>query len=591
MESLYQTGQHENAAHLSRYLLSECYDELDNPDYYKICGMAILTKTRIESKSPNEHTLGWAMKGNDLMDRMVLELQQVQMITYLREMSEIYLTIPGVNEPEAENRAQYVDDYLSAPQWMYRLYFMIAPLRKQAEMLEQHDDFAAAILRQQADDYEQTLLNAYPDNPLFNGNCTIPCEQDEHETESLSHNFPESLSHYYSQENPSIEETLSLQIAFYRMCSNTECKLKESRKRGDKEQELHELQRLSLDINYMQATGVTSPLVMMGYSLANSCMAYYYEQVGDKQNMMYYNKLHEYALCEAYSLYPDIAELKRRYAAAIDETGRLFLMLYDNFKAAEKCYTKANEMFAQLFEQSQEGTLVDDMALSTYNLTTIYLMQKDFIKVCDTTARLLSIPRVESRIGQKDFLAGIYENLSMAKLAMDDSSAAKEYQQTAKGIYKRLLKENPNNEKYMRDVAISCIRQTELLMSIGGAADEAIAEINEGEDMLQRVLALIPNSPKAINNYIGLLSCKIKLYILLHNNDKMIEAYDKFEELTLRNIIETRNTQHIPLLLSALESFVITAQQAKWEEMAHAFMEVKQQALKHLVENRLIKPQ
>lgn len=71
----------------------------------------------------------------------------------------------------------------------------------------------------------------------------------------------------------------------------------------------------------------------------------------------------------------------------------------------------------------------------------------------------------------------------------------------------------------------------------------------------------------------------------------MIEAYDKFEALTLRNIIETRNPQHIPLMLSEMESFVVTAQQAKWEEMAHAFMEVKQQALKHLVENRLIKPQ
>ena len=143
----------------------------------------------------------------------------------------------------------------------------------------------------------------------------------------------------------------------------------------------------------------------------------------------------------------------------------------------------------------------------------------------------------------------------------------------------------------MRDVAISCIRQTELLMSIGGKVDDAIAEINEGEDMLKRVLTLIPNSPKAINNYIGLLSCKTKLYIRLHNSDKMIEAYDKFEALTLRNIIETRNPQHIPLMLSEMESFVVTAQQSKWEEMAHAFMEVKQQALKHLVENRLIKPQ
>ena len=591
MESLYQTGQYENAAHLSNHLLSECYNELDNPDYYEICGMAILVKTRIESKNPNEHTLGWAAKGNDLMDRLVLEMQQVQMITYLRELSEIYLTIPGVNEPEAENRAQFVDDYLSAPQWMYHLYFMIAPLRKHAEMLEQHDDFAAAILRQQADDYEQTLLNAYPDNPLFNGNCTIPCEQDGHEPDSFSRNFPESLSHYYSQKNPSIEDTLKLQIAFYRMCSHTEWKLKESKSHGYNEQELHELQRLRLDLRYMQATGVSSPLVMMGYSLANSCMAYYYEQMGDKQNMMYHNKQHEYALCEAYCLYPNIAELKRRYAAAIDETGRLFLMLYDNFKAGEKCYAKANEMFAQLFEQSQEGTLVDDMALSTYNLTTIYLMQKDYNKVCDTSARLLSIPQIESRIGQQDFLAGIYENLSMAKLAMGDSTAAKEYQLAAKGIYKRLLEEHPDNEKYMRDVAISCIRQTELLMSIGGKVDDAIAEINEGEDMLQRVLTLIPNSPKAINNYIGLLSCKTKLYIRLHNSDRMIEAYDKFEALTLRNIIETRNPQHIPLMLSEMESFVVTAQQSKWEEMAHAFMEVKQQALKHLVENRLIKPQ
>lgn len=468
---------------------------------------------------------------------------------------------------------------------------MIAPLRKYAEMLEQHDDFAAAILRQQADDYEQTLLNAYPDNPLFNGNCTIPCEQDGHEPDSLSRNFPESLNHYYSQKNPSIEDTLKLQISFYRMCSHTEWKLKESKSHGYNEQETHELQGLRLDLRYMQATGVSSPLVMMGYSLANSCMAYYYEQMGDKQNMMYHNKQHEYALCEAYSLYPNIAELKRRYAAAIDETGRLFLMLYDNFKAAGKCYAKANEMFAQLFEQSQEGTLVDDMALSTYNLTTIYLMQKDYNKVCDTSARLLSIPQIESRIGQQDFLAGIYENLSMAKLAMGDSTAAKEYQLAAKGIYKRLLEEHPDNEKYMRDVAISCIRQTELLMSIGGKVDDAIAEINEGEDMLQRVLALIPNSPKAINNYIGLLSCKTKLYIRLHNSDRMIEAYDKFEALTLRNIIETRNPQHIPLMLSEMESFVITAQQSKWEEMAHAFMEVKQQALKHLVENRLIKPQ
>ena len=63
----------------------------------------------------------------------------------------------------------------------------------------------------------------------------------------------------------------------------------------------------------------------------------------------------------------------------------------------------------------------------------------------------------------------------------------------------------------------------------------------------------------------------------------------QFEKLTLKHILNTRDTSLIQLMFAVYDSFIDTAVQSDWTQMANALLQVKQNAEKQLVENRLMK--
>ena len=99
----------------------------------------------------------------------------------------------------------------------------------------------------------------------------------------------------------------------------------------------------------------------------------------------------------------------------------------------------------------------------------------------------------------------------------------------------------------------------------------------------------MPDSPKVAKNYIGLLSTKMKVYLLKRDINAADETLAQFEKLTLKHILNTRDTSLIHLMFAVYDSFIDTAVQSDWTQMANALLQVKQNAEKQLVENRLMK--
>ena len=113
--------------------------------------------------------------------------------------------------------------------------------------------------------------------------------------------------------------------------------------------------------------------------------------------------------------------------------------------------------------------------------------------------------------------------------------------------------------------------------------------VNEAEGLLKKALDIVPDSPKVAKNYIGLLSTKMKVYLLKRDINAADETLAQFEKLTLKHILNTRDTSLIQLMFAVYDSFIDTAVQSDWTQMANALLQVKQNAEKQLVENRLMK--
>ena len=113
--------------------------------------------------------------------------------------------------------------------------------------------------------------------------------------------------------------------------------------------------------------------------------------------------------------------------------------------------------------------------------------------------------------------------------------------------------------------------------------------VNEAEGLLKKALDIVPDSPKVAKNYIGLLSTKMKVYLLKRDINAADETVAQFEKLTLKHILNTRDTSLIQLMFAVYDSFIDTAVQSDWTQMANALLQVKQNAEKQLVENRLMK--
>lgn len=393
------------------------------------------------------------------------------------------------------------------------------------------------------------------------------------------------------QEQASVEQTLRLQIAFYMLCSMSEFLFTQRTNVSGTSDETNEEAHTLNAVNYMKRLHLPGSLVVQGYALVYACLAYASEQRHDLQSMMYYNKQHEYATCEAWRLNPSDHETARRYASAIDETGRLFYMIFGNHKEAKLCYTKAHALFKELYAKNPDGAILNDVLLSSYNILEMLTREKRYDEVCQKAEQTLALADAQHTHTDLDLshVAAINELMGHALVELGRPDEAQLRLNEAKALYAEKLSQAPDNEKNMRDMAICIMRIVEMKLAASCNADEVLQLIDEAETLLKRALTLVPNSPKTIKNYLGLLNTKVKVHVLMRHLEATSEALSLFERFTLHHILQTRDTSLTPLMLAFYDDFIQVAAQANWMEMANALRQVKQQAVDQLVEQRLMK--
>ena len=387
-------------------------------------------------------------------------------------------------------------------------------------------------------------------------------------------------------------QTLRLQVAFYMLCSMTEWTFKE-RQHGDPAETGQLVRQLVMQpLRLMQAMHLAGTLVVQGYALIYHCLAYVCEQTGDMPAMMHYCKQHEYATCEAWRMAPDDTEAARRYAAAIDETGRLHYMLCGNTGEAARCFERAGDMFARLFEREGNGTLLNDVILNAYNTINIYSTTQRYDDLCQKAMQMMQTVAPHRDNPQLDLgiVAAIAESLGHALVMLGRTGEAARWLQEALEVYEANLARHPDNEKCMRDLAICLCRSVEYMLARGCNADEALADLDKAERLLKQALDIVPGSPKAVKNYIGLLNTRIKMHIHMRHTEPLAQDIALFEQFTLQHMLHTRDTSMLKLMLACYDAFADTAAEGGWMAMASALLQVKQNAVTQLVEQRLMKP-
>lgn len=388
-------------------------------------------------------------------------------------------------------------------------------------------------------------------------------------------------------------QAMRLQVTFYMLCSMSDYALEEQKNKKQDGNDGHIMQQLQSAIAMMKGLGLSDVLVVQGYSLAYHAMAYTYEQHGDLHSMMFYNKRHEFATYEAYRLNADNMEAARRYAGAVDETGRLFYMVMHNRRQAEPCFKKAYAMFERLYKANPTGTIVNDLLLSTYNQTLMLSEDHRHEDVCNLAARTLQTvaERHTNSDTDRGLLACLQEIYGKSLAQLGHYDAAERYLREAKQTYSAALDAAPDNEKCMRDMALICNAIANFLLSKGSDRQSVMAEIDEGERLLLRALEIQPDSVKAVGNFIGLLSTKVKALILLRDAAAIAESLQLFDALTTQRTLRLRDTTLVPVAMGVYRDLTALARNTGWDDMADHLQQIHDATIDILVKNRLIKRQ
>ena len=140
-------------------------------------------------------------------------------------------------------------------------------------------------------------------------------------------------------------------------------------------------------------------------------------------------------------------------------------------------------------------------------------------------------------------------------------------------------------------MALICNAIANFLLSKGSDRQSVMAEIDEGERLLLRALEIQPDSVKAVGNFIGLLSTKVKALILLRDAAAIAESLQLFDTLTTQRTLRLRDTTLVPVAMGVYRDLIALARNTGWDDMADHLQQIHDATIDILVKNRLIKRQ
>lgn len=383
--------------------------------------------------------------------------------------------------------------------------------------------------------------------------------------------------------------TLQLQVAFYMVCSQAEFFMLPMLRHGM----LTEAKKLLNDLQHavaeMKGLHYTDRLVLTAYSLVYGTYSPFFEETGMLQEALYYAKQHEYTVYENYRNNPGDRELKRRYAGALDNTGRLWLTYFQSPDEAEQSFVNAFHLFNELYQDDDTGGLLNDMLINAHNLMQAMHRNKEYRRAIDFAVELLGAVDMDEPTLDQRTVASLYDDLSDHYDAIGEMDQEYEALLKAREIFGDILKSSPANELFLRDYVQNGIRMVLFLSEKKQDLELALNMMTEVKLSLDQATRLLEASVKL--NYLSIhyhfLNAKLLIYA--GKLKKAAEELEVFVTLSAVAIRDKKNKSVIPLLWYGLSENFTAAAQIGWMEGARQLAAMEFRLKKEFIQEKIIR--
>jgi len=295
-----------------------------------------------------------------------------------------------------------------------------------------------------------------------------------------------------------VECSQLLQLCFYNLCSVADHVMENILYRGEfdiAKKLVDDLQKAIID---MKRCDCNSAISITGFSLAYGVLSNYYEQGGDVETAFSYRKQHEFMAYFCYLRYGGChREVVRRYAVALDESGRMAYRFFQRPDHAQVGIKAARMVFEDLFNGEPTNESAKDLLACTYNYMQTLRASKlyeDEIKAAEQAFDLLAAhPDVEP---DRRMLCIMKDDIAdVCDLQGDTERALALFEEIAYD-FQDMLDRDPRNENLMRSLVINRVRWARVLTMKCGKAAMARDMLLDCEDILKRAQRLAPDSVK-----------------------------------------------------------------------------------------------
>ena len=373
-----------------------------------------------------------------------------------------------------------------------------------------------------------------------------------------------------NNKNGNVASELYLQLSFYNLCSASEFCNEAFLYHGDHKSAENLTSMLRDAINDMKHAHNNTAITTTAYSLAYSVLSKYYEQYGDYNSAFYYHKQHEYAVFNNFQRFREgNPEIVRRYAAALDSTGRLLFQFFHENDQAEQSAMQGITLFEELFENHPTSLLADDLLVAGY-----YQMMR--LKVSGKIDEAVALGKqILEKVDQNPDSAPDLKNKAMIfdelgemfdKQGKIDEALAS--LQGASVILSMTLEADPDNDDKMRSYVINKVRQARVSALSAGDGAKALNFLKYAGEVVEKMTTMMPDSLKVRNIALHYYAAHAQVDIVNNDMDSASDYREKIASILNESIFEKGRDEDFQLLIDFLRMLYQTAIDYSRLEMA-----------------------
>jgi hypothetical protein len=393
-----------------------------------------------------------------------------------------------------------------------------------------------------------------------------------------------------NNKNGNVASDFYLQLSFYNLCSASEFCNEAFLYHGDHESAENLISMLRDAIIDMKHAHNNTAITTTAYSLAYSVLSKYYEQYGDYNNAFYYHKQHEYAVFNNFQRFREgNPEIVRRYAVALDGTGRLLFQFFHEYDQAEQSAKQAIILFEELFEHNPTSQHADDLLVAGY-----YQMMR--LKVSGKINEAVTLGKqILEKVDQKSDSnpdprnkALIFDELGEMLDMQGKTDDALASLQAASAILSMTLDADSDNDDKMRSYVINKVRQARVSAMSAGDGEKALSFLKNADGVVEKMTTMMPDSLKVRNIALHYYAAHAQVDMVNNDMDSASDYREKIASILNESVFEKGRVEDFQLLIDFLRMLYQTAIDYSRLEMAEICVDLEYLLKQRALQERIV---